>query len=210
MARREGIVPRGERAIPLIVYDPDAAADRTRGSIDDRLVEAIDLAPTFVEAAGGTVPGHVLEGRSLLPALRGDEAPARDAVFSECDYSFRAARLELAIAPERARAYMVRTQRWKYVLYEGFRPQLFDLERDLANGATSAAIRNSKPSAASSPNACSPGPGTGAAVSPSRTPRSRSGPIPTSSAAFRSACGELPAPILRGRAANLVDDQGGV
>jgi arylsulfatase A-like enzyme len=116
--------------IPLIVYDPDPAADGTRGSIDDRLVEAIDLAPTFVEAAGGTVPGHVLEGRSLLPALRGDPGPGRDAVFSECDYSFRAARRELAVAPELARAYMVRTQRWKYVLYEGFRPQLFDLERD--------------------------------------------------------------------------------
>ena len=119
--------------IPLIVYDPDSAADRTRGSVDHRLIEAIDLAPTFIETAGGTVPGHVLEGRSLLPALRnqpGDHRPARDAVFSECDFSFRAARRELGVSPSEARAYMVRTERWKYVFYEAFRPQLFDLVED--------------------------------------------------------------------------------
>ncbi|MGX9354701.1 sulfatase-like hydrolase/transferase [Roseobacteraceae bacterium S113] len=33
--------------IPLIVYDPREAADATRGTASDALVEAIDLAPTF-------------------------------------------------------------------------------------------------------------------------------------------------------------------
>src|SRR5690606_19778893 len=56
--------------VPLIVYDPDKAADATRGSTDARLVEAIDLAPTFVEFAGGAPASHILEGRSLLPLLR--------------------------------------------------------------------------------------------------------------------------------------------
>jgi arylsulfatase A-like enzyme len=119
--------------VPLIVYDPDTAADGTRGGVNDQLVEAIDLAPTFIEAAGGSVPGHVLEGRSLLPMLRRgrhEEGPPREAVFSECDYSFRAARRELAVAPGVARAFMVRTARWKYVFHEGFRPQLFDLAGD--------------------------------------------------------------------------------
>jgi arylsulfatase A-like enzyme len=117
--------------IPLIVYDPDAAADGARGSVSAELVEAIDLAPTFVEAVGGAVPGHVLEGRSLLPVTRGAGAgAAREAVFSECDYAFRAARLELGVEPAKARAYMVRTERWKYAFYEGFRPQLFDLAGD--------------------------------------------------------------------------------
>jgi arylsulfatase A-like enzyme len=118
--------------IPLIIYDPDPAANDTRGSVSDALVEAIDLLPTFVAAAGGAVPGHVLEGRSLLPIVRraSGENPWRDAVFSECDYSFRAARRDLAVAPGGARATMVRTGRWKYVLYEGFRPQLCDLAGD--------------------------------------------------------------------------------
>jgi arylsulfatase A-like enzyme len=118
--------------VPLIVYDPDASADATRGTVDDRLVEAIDLAPTFVEAAGGSPPYHVLEGSSLLAATRGtgSNLPWRDAIVSECDYAFRAARLDLGVAPGRARALMVRSAKWKYVLYEGFRSQLFDLVND--------------------------------------------------------------------------------
>ncbi len=116
--------------IPLIIYDPAAAADATRGTEDDALVEAIDLAPTFVEAAGGTVPAHILEGRSLVPRLRGGRDGWRDAVFSECDYGFRRARLELGFPPAEARAWMVRTERWKYVEYAGLRPQLFDLDVD--------------------------------------------------------------------------------
>src|SRR5262249_47141919 len=34
--------------VPLIVCDPSRAADGTRGSVCDALVEAIDLAPTFL------------------------------------------------------------------------------------------------------------------------------------------------------------------
>jgi arylsulfatase A-like enzyme len=116
---------------PLIVYDPDPAADATRGSVNDELVEAIDLAPTFIEALGGQAPDHILEGRSLLPLLRGSPVSSwRDVAVSELDYSFRAARAELQAAPDRARAWMLRGERWKYVYWEGFRPQLFDLAND--------------------------------------------------------------------------------
>ena len=57
--------------IPLIVHDPRPEADGTRGTVCDALVEAIDLVPTFVEAAGGQVADHIIEGRSLAPWLRG-------------------------------------------------------------------------------------------------------------------------------------------
>jgi arylsulfatase A-like enzyme len=60
----------------------------------------------------------------------GDANPWRDAVVSELDYAFRRARIDLDVAPGRARAYMLRTNDWKYVLFEGFRPQLFDLRKD--------------------------------------------------------------------------------
>ncbi len=116
--------------VPLIVYDPDEAADATRGTVDDHLVEAIDLAPTFIEAAGGTVPTHILEGRSLLGLLRGEAGDWRDVAVSECDYAFRLARQILGRSPARARGYMMRTDRWKYVEFEGYRPQLFDLAAD--------------------------------------------------------------------------------
>jgi arylsulfatase A-like enzyme len=117
--------------IPLIIYNPDVSANITRGHIDDRLVEAIDLVPTFLEALGGKSIPHILEGVSLLSATRAD-SPCfwRQYVISECDYSFREARLELGVPPSQARAYMVRTDRWKYVHYDGFRPQLFDLYSD--------------------------------------------------------------------------------
>ena len=55
----------------MIIYDPRAAADATRGTTCDALVESIDLAATFVEAAGGEVPDHIIEGRSLLPGCAG-------------------------------------------------------------------------------------------------------------------------------------------
>lgn len=116
--------------VPLVIYDPDSRANATRGTVDNRLVEAIDLAPTFVEAAGGTVPGHILEGRSLLGPIRGRPGDWRDFAVSECDYAFRAARHLLGGSPSDARAWMLRDDRWKYVEYQGYRPQLFDLQAD--------------------------------------------------------------------------------
>ena len=60
--------------VPLIVVDPRAAADATRGPVCDELVEAIDLVPTFLEALGLPGAPHRLEGRSLLPLLDGAAA----------------------------------------------------------------------------------------------------------------------------------------
>lgn len=117
--------------VPLIVYDPDPAADATRGTVDTRLVESIDLVPTFIEAHGLPVPDHRLEGRSLLPLLRGGDAKDwRDDVFSELDYAFYKARLTLGDGPHDAKIYMIRTGRWKYLAFRNYRPQLFDLAED--------------------------------------------------------------------------------
>jgi arylsulfatase A-like enzyme len=119
--------------VPLIVYDPDPAADPTRGTVDSRLVEAIDLLPTFLDALGITQPRHLLEGRSLRPLLHGTVPDRwREAVFSELDYSFREARLLLGLPVDACRAVMVRDARWKYIHFHGFRPMLFDLDDDPA------------------------------------------------------------------------------
>jgi hypothetical protein len=64
---------------------------------------------------------------SLLPLLHGEDRPWRDAVFSEADYAYRQARWTLGRAPDECRGTMVRTERWKYVDWQGFGPQLFDL-----------------------------------------------------------------------------------
>jgi arylsulfatase A-like enzyme len=117
--------------IPLIVVDPSATADATRGTVSDALVEAIDLAPTFIEYFGGKPPDHILEGRSLMPLLRG-ESPAdwRKVVFSEYDYSMQDVRLKLGQPIEQCRLFMVFDGRWKYVHASGFRPMLYDLLED--------------------------------------------------------------------------------
>ena len=116
--------------IPLIVIDPSAAADRTRGTVCDALVEAIDLAPTFIDYFGGKPPDHILEGRSLMPLLRG-ETPAdwRKVVFSEYDYCMQDVRLKLNQPIEQCRLFMVFDGRWKYIHASGFRPMLYDLAR---------------------------------------------------------------------------------
>ena len=117
--------------VPLIVYDPSAKADATRGTVCDALVESIDLAATFIDAAGGAVPGHIVEGRSLMPFLHG-ETPAdwREWVISEYDYSPTPMAARLEVPPRQARLFMVADRQWKYVHADGFRPMLFDLVSD--------------------------------------------------------------------------------
>jgi arylsulfatase A-like enzyme len=117
--------------IPLIIYDPRAEADVTRGTTCDALVEAIDLAATFVEAAGGEVPDHIIEGRSLMPWLRGETPDWREVAISEYDYSATGHCAALGLEPRDARLFMVFDGRFKLIHFEGgFRPMLFDLETD--------------------------------------------------------------------------------
>jgi arylsulfatase A-like enzyme len=118
--------------VPLLLYDPSPAADATRGAADARLVEAIDVVPTILDALALDPASHVVEGRSLLPLTRGGDSPGwRDAVVSELDWTFRGARRRLGHPTGQHYAWMLRTDRWKYVHWtSGHRPQLFDLAAD--------------------------------------------------------------------------------
>ncbi|MCQ9426199.1 sulfatase-like hydrolase/transferase [Pseudomonas sp. LJDD11] len=117
--------------IPLIVRDPRPQADVTRGTVDERLVETIDALPTFLQALGLPAADHRLEGRSWIPLLHGEQPDWRRYAIAEYDYAFQApARERLGQAIDRCRMYMVRSERFKYLAYDGFRPQLFDLEND--------------------------------------------------------------------------------
>ncbi|MEX0346763.1 MAG: sulfatase-like hydrolase/transferase [Rhizobiaceae bacterium] len=120
--------------VPLIVYDPSPEADATRGTVCDELVECIDLLPTFLQVAGGDPAGvsHVLEGRSLLPWLHGNEQEiGREFAICEYDYSGSPVAEQLGVSVREAVMFMVATKRWKLMHFEGgFRPMLFDLEND--------------------------------------------------------------------------------
>jgi len=115
--------------VPLIIADPRAKVGHA-GQVHVGLVEAIDLLPTFLDAVGQNPANEWLEGRSLLPQANGLPASQRDAVFSELDYAPYPASERLGLGPNDARATMVRTERWKYVRFEGFKSQLFDLDED--------------------------------------------------------------------------------
>jgi arylsulfatase A-like enzyme len=134
--------------VPFLLYDPSPEADATRGATDGRLVEAIDAVPTILDALGCDPAPHLIEGRSLLPATRGVAGGWRDAAFSELDWTFRGARRRLGLPVGQHHAWMVRTDRWKYVHWtDGFRPQLYDLAagpeefRDLGADASLEAVR---------------------------------------------------------------------
>ena len=117
--------------IPMIIYDPRSEADATRGTTCNALVESIDLAATFVETAGGKVPDHIIEGRSLLPWICGEEPEWRDYLISEYDYSVTPQCERLGLEPRDARLFMVYDGRYKLMHAEGgFRPMLFDLQND--------------------------------------------------------------------------------
>ena len=117
--------------VPFIVCDPDPRADATRGGVDTRFVEGVDVVPTIIDALGIAPSRHRIEGRSLLSLTRNETLPQwRDCVYSELDYGYRRARNVLRRGVRECRGFMVRTDGWKYVHWEGFRPQLFDLDAD--------------------------------------------------------------------------------
>jgi arylsulfatase A-like enzyme len=116
---------------PLIIYDPDPRADATRGTRCDALVEAVDIAPTFLDTCGGVAVPHVMDGRSLRPLLFGKRpGDWREHVVCEYDYAFQDSRIELGTPSRDAWLRMIFDGRWKYVLAEGYRPMLFDLASD--------------------------------------------------------------------------------
>lgn len=84
--------------IPLIVRYPDG---RGAGTVDDRLVSGVDLAPTLLGFAGITAPAGASHGRDFA----GPAAERRTQIYAARD------RMDTAI--DRMRA--VRTERFKYI-----------------------------------------------------------------------------------------------
>jgi arylsulfatase A-like enzyme len=73
------------------------------GKVSDSLVSHIDLFPTICEVAGLAAPGY-LQGRSMMPLIRGERAEIRDHLFGEVSY-------HASYEPARS----VRTHRFNYV-----------------------------------------------------------------------------------------------
>lgn len=116
--------------VPLIVVDPSTEADASRDTVNDSLVELIDLLPTFIDYYGGDIPRNILDGYSLMPKLHGKQCDDRSYAISEYDYSCQVFRPQTGRLPLDCRSYMVATKEWKLVHAPGYSPVLFDLIND--------------------------------------------------------------------------------
>jgi arylsulfatase A-like enzyme len=106
------------------------------GQVVDAMVLNSDLAPTFAELAGITVPGLV-DGRSFLPLLEDADAPWRQSFLVERrqfeDQMVRLARRQGVSDEELARAAVFDGLRWGdrlYVEYGTGERELYDLAAD--------------------------------------------------------------------------------
>lgn len=117
--------------VPLIIHDPSPSADTTRGTVNNDLVEAIDIAPTLLNLYGGAAVPHILDGHSLMDTLTGKrKSDPRRYVISEYDYSYVEPRQNLDMPSRECWLRMVFDGRFKYVHCERFRPMLYDLQDD--------------------------------------------------------------------------------
>jgi arylsulfatase A-like enzyme len=145
LGEKEFMFEQGVR-IPMIVADPSAPG--THGTASNALVEAIDLLPTFIDTMGLPVPGYLLDGKSMRPLLDGSATTLREAAIAELDYAIYGAARALKLGPRQARMVMARSERYKYIHYDGLPPQLFDLRedphefRDLGRDPGHAAVRD--------------------------------------------------------------------
>ncbi|MBT4138744.1 MAG: sulfatase [Candidatus Latescibacteria bacterium] len=87
--------------VPYIVRWPSQVAP---GQVRDNFVIHVDVMPTVLEVAGVSLPS-IQAGRSLVPLFNGDDAPWRDALFTE--FTAHGA----GFAPQRT----VRTDRYKLI-----------------------------------------------------------------------------------------------
>jgi len=96
---------------PLIIYDPRQPADH-RGRRIERFALNIDLAPTLLELCGVEAPAGV-QGRSLVPLMRGEQVEWREDFFLE----------NMFMGQNYPRIEGVRGERYKYLRY-------FDKKKD--------------------------------------------------------------------------------
>jgi len=106
---------------PLLMrYPPEVTA----GTVVDEFALTVDIAPTVLELAGAPIGAHI-QGRSLLPLVRGEDAYWRKSILVEF-YTYENPFPWLVDMDYR----LVRTKQYKYVHWVKYGPELYDLEAD--------------------------------------------------------------------------------
>ena len=122
-----GLIQKGCRfyeglvRVPLIFSCP---GQFEQGLRSEALVGLLDKAPTLLELAGLEVPER-MQGKSLLPILRGKAAPDHHRDFVRCEC------YDALDMPDGTFATMYRDNRYKLVIYHGHPlGELYDLQED--------------------------------------------------------------------------------
>ena len=112
---------QGVTRVPLIWADPESPGARRCAA----LCSTLDIAPTVL-ARAGLKPFHGIQGVSLLPLIREDGVPQRDAVLIEEEGQ----RIMFGFSG-RTRMRTLQTQRHRLSVYEGAEwGELYDLTED--------------------------------------------------------------------------------
>jgi arylsulfatase A-like enzyme len=106
--------------VPLLVWAPGMIKPN---SVVKQMVQNVDLAPTFLEAAGIPVPEQ-MQGRSFLPLLQGRDIPWRNKIFYEYYWD--------AAFPQTPTIFAARDDRYKFIYNYGSWDinEFYDLEKD--------------------------------------------------------------------------------
>ena len=121
----------GSYHTPLIVRDPRAEADASRGLRVEAFTEHVDIMPTLLEAIGVEVPREC-DGRSLAPFIAGEGTPPswRNAAHWEFDFRDDVPEDVAGPTPDQCAMTILRTDRYKYVHFTTLPPLLFDMAED--------------------------------------------------------------------------------
>ncbi|MGJ8694851.1 MAG: sulfatase family protein [Verrucomicrobiaceae bacterium] len=105
--------------MPFIVKWPGVAKP---GTVNEDMVQNLDYAPTFLEATGSPIPAD-LQGKSLVPLLRGESPEWRDSIYYHY-YEYPSVHM---IPMHNG----IRTERYKLIHFYNFDEwELYDLEKD--------------------------------------------------------------------------------
>ncbi len=119
--------------IPLVIRDPGAEANGSRGTIVEKFTETIDTMPTILEWLGLPVPRQC-DGRSLLPFCEG-RVPSdwRTEVHYEFDFRdlhYSQPESSLGVPMDQCALAVVQDEHYKYVHFAALPPLFFDLKAD--------------------------------------------------------------------------------
>lgn len=118
-----GHLYEGGLRVPMIARWPGVVKP---GIVADQIVSCLDFTPTVLDACAVTPskdPAHHLDGQSLLPLLRGTEAPIRDTLY----WHYPHYNVNAGAKPGAA----IRSGDWKLIeFYETGRQELFNVAKE--------------------------------------------------------------------------------